>query len=465
MNRVPLGFRVRLKPTKREEVQMLETVKACIWAWNWAIGINRLLTENSIDRLNSYEMRQLFGVYHLGLKKFDWLEYRHVPIKAINETFHALEKAYKSCYRVVVDKNKKPILDANGKKQYELYKHPNFKSTKLILNSTHFGYPDGSHRVYFKDSKHVCLSKLTNMQYCSWTYPNVQLPTGTSSASQIKNPHVIFDHGFWYLCFVMYVDIQQPQLNDFSVGVDVGLKQLATISYTITDPVTGVKQQLSKMYDNINKTDRIKRKEKRKRHLQRKRSHARRKNGNRNNTCGVKKLTKSIKTITFRQTNIRNDYNHKVSREIVNMHPKRIVCEDLNIQGMLRCKNKHRAYQISCTKWYMLLHCLEYKGQNEGIEIIFANQRFPSSKTCSRCGKKKKKLKLSERKYVCQHCGLVIDRDVNAARNLEQYVEPKSKAPKKPSKSFHKKTQSKKKKIAISALMTVLQLRINGLHT
>ena len=271
-------------------------------------------------------MRQIFSLLHLGFKRFSWLEEQHIPMKAINETFHAFEKAYKyGCYHVLRNLDKAPILDAKGKKQYILHKHPNYKDVNKILAFMHFGYPDGSNRVYFKDETHVCLSKLNDMKCCHWTYPNVQLPTGVSSASQIKNPHVIFDHGFWYLCFVMYVDKQQAQLNDFSVGVDVGLKQLATISYTVTNPVTGVKEQLSKSYENVNKTPRIKRKEKRKRHLQRIRAHARRKNGNRSDTCGVKKLTKSIQTLTFRQTNIRNDYSHKVSREIVNMHPRRIV--------------------------------------------------------------------------------------------------------------------------------------------
>ena len=265
----------------------------------------------------------------------------------------------------------------------------------------------------------------------------------------------------------MYIEKEQAmRLNDFSVGIDVGLKQLATISYTVTNPITGVKEQLSKSFENVNKTLRIKSKEKRKRHLQRKRSHARRKNGNRKDTCGVKKLTKSIQKIAFKQTNIRNDYNYKVSREIVNILPKRIVCEDLDIQGMLHCKNHYRAHQISCAKWYMLLHCIEYKGKNEGIEVVFAHRYFASSKICSRCGKKRR-LTLNDRKYVCPNCGLVIDRDVNATRNLEQYVEPKSLVPKKPkkTKSFHKKTLTKDKKAALEVLMTVLQLRINGLHT
>ena len=114
----------------------------------------------------------------------------------------------------------------------------------------------------------------------------------------------------------------------------------------------------------------------------------------------------------------------------------------------------------------MLLQCIEYKGKNEGIEVVFAHRYFASTKICSCCDKKRR-LTLNDRKYVCLNCGLVIDRDINAARNLEQYVKPKSLAPKKPkkTKSFHKKTLTKDKKVALEVLMTVLQLRINGLHT
>jgi len=165
MSRVPLGFRVRLKPTKREEFQMLTTVKACIWAWNWARGVNKLLTDHNIDRLNSYEMRQIFSLLHLGFKRFTWLEEQHIPIKAINETFHAFEKAYgNGCYHVLCNLDKAPILDANGKKQYILHKHPNYKDVNKILASTHFGYPEAAHRVYFRDKTHICLSKLNNMR-------------------------------------------------------------------------------------------------------------------------------------------------------------------------------------------------------------------------------------------------------------------------------------------------------------
>lgn len=468
MSRVLRGFRVRLKPTKREEAQMLATVKACIWAWNWALDINTKLTDRAKPRMIGYELRAEFSKLRRETSRFDWISTNNIPIKSINETFNCFEKAYRRCYVAVKHqkhgKYESLIKNSDGTPWYVRIRHPYRKNEEKILKSPHFGYPEAAHRVYFKDNKHVCLSKLNNMR-CNWTYKNVKLPTGTSSASQIKNPHVIFDHGFWYLCFVMYIDVQKPQLNDFSVGVDVGLKQLATISYTITNPTTGNKEHRFKMYENINKSYRIKRKERRKRHLQRKRSRAWRKNGNKSNTCGVKKLKKAIDKLEKKQTDMRNDFIQKMTLDIVKIYPRRIVCEDLKVQKMM--SNHHFAYHIMIAKWAMIRMCLTYKAEAMAIKVVAANTMFPSSKLCSCCGNKRKDLKLSDRTYICPCCGLIIDRDINAARNLEQYIEPKSLVPKKPkkTKSFHKKTLTKKKKAALEVLMAVLQLRINGLYT
>jgi putative transposase len=101
------------------------------------------------------------------------------------------------------------------------------------------------------------------------------------------------------------------------------------------------------------------------------------------------------------------------------MLPKRIVIEDLNVHGMM--KNRHLAKAISQQNFYKFRSQLEYKCKERGIELKVANRWFASSKTCSNCGRVKQDLKLSDRVYKCS-CGLVLDRDENAARNLEKVV-------------------------------------------
>ena len=117
--------------------------------------------------------------------------------------------------------------------------------------------------------------------------------------------------------------------------------------------------------------------------------------------------------------NIRNNYNHNITADIVNMNPEKIVIEDLNIKGMM--KNKHLSKAIGKQGLYEITRQLEYKCKFNGIELVKADRWYPSSKTCSNCGHVKKDLKLSDRTYICPECGAVIDRDLNAAINLANY--------------------------------------------
>ena len=83
-------------------------------------------------------------------------------------------------------------------------------------------------------------------------------------------------------------------------------------------------------------------------------------------------------------------------------------------------KNHNLARAIADMGWYELKRQLEYKGEWYGCEIIFADRFFPSSQLCSACGARKTDLKLSDREYICKECGNMMDRDLNAAKNLEK---------------------------------------------
>lgn len=93
--------------------------------------------------------------------------------------------------------------------------------------------------------------------------------------------------------------------------------------------------------------------------------------------------------------------------------------ENLNISGML--KNKHLSASVAKQGFYEFKTMLKYKAEKYGIEFIEADKWYPSSKTCSECGYIKPKLSLSERTFVCECCGAVIDRDKNASINLSRY--------------------------------------------
>ena len=132
-----------------------------------------------------------------------------------------------------------------------------------------------------------------------------------------------------------------------------------------------------------------------------------------------KKAQIKIARLHRRIANIRKDTLHKLTTFIAKNHGK-IVIEDLNVSGMLA--NHKLAKAISDMGFYEFRRQLEYKCKLYGSELTIVDRWFPSSKTCSNCGHKKESLSLSERTFKCDHCGVEIDRDLNAAINLAKVV-------------------------------------------
>lgn len=190
-----------------------------------------------------------------------------------------------------------------------------------------------------------------------------------------------------------------------------------------------------KKYKNINKIKEVKRLENKLRREQRKLSRKMTANikeykvvGNKHypiwirplRECkNIQKQNQVIRLLNKRLTDIRNNYLHQTTSEIVKTKPSRIVMENLNVSGMM--KNKHLAKLIAQQKFFEFKRQIKYKSRLIGIPVIEVNKFYPSSKMCSCCGNVKKELKLSDRIYKCSICGLVIDRDYNASINLANY--------------------------------------------
>jgi len=119
-------------------------------------------------------------------------------------------------------------------------------------------------------------------------------------------------------------------------------------------------------------------------------------------------------------TNARRDGLHKLTTRLVREHGT-IVIENLNVAGMLR--NRRLARHVAGVGWGELRRQIEYKTSWAGGRVVVADRWYPSSKTCSACGVVKAKLRLSERTFRCDQCDFVLDRDLNAARNLAQLVD------------------------------------------
>jgi putative transposase len=202
--------------------------------------------------------------------------------------------------------------------------------------------------------------------------------------------------GRWFVSVQVERDIPDTKATYKPVvGVDLGILTLATISDgTRIENPRALKSSLS----------RIKR-------LQRVVS--RRQKGSANREKVVKQLARAH----LRIANVRNNALHQITSRLARTKSA-VVLEDLNVSGMV--KNHHLAQAIADVGFYEFRRQMVYKGQWYGCQVILADPFYPSSKCCSQCGHTKAEMSLSERVYICDHCGLMIDRDLNAAINLEQ---------------------------------------------
>ncbi|WP_318618252.1 transposase, partial [Sporosarcina sp. YIM B06819] len=289
-------------------------------------------------------------------------------------------------------------------------KHPTFKSKRGTVPSF---YQDPL-KIRFT-ATHVKVegfaeNKRENKQQLNWIrlVEKERIPHG--KGVKYVNPRIRFDGLHWWISVGVIVYTCQEYPKNVGIGIDLGITNLGICSD-------------GTVYPTINKTKKVRKLEKKKRRLQRKVSRKYQYNmeGERyKKTCNIIKSEQQLLTITRRLTNIRQNYLHQITSEIVNRKPRFIVLEDLNVSGMM--KNKHLAKAIQQQKFREFRRQAEYKSERNGVQFILVDRWYPSSKLCFHCGQLKKDLKLSERIYICP-CGNRIDRDVQAALNLKRYGE------------------------------------------
>ena len=174
----------------------------------------------------------------------------------------------------------------------------------------------------------------------------------------------------------------------------------------------------------------VKRDEARVRHLQRKMSRKRGPDKRTKTTPSNRWIRANNQVRKYHNTmaNVRHDFAAKAAHELAKNY-ETVVIEDLNVRAMM---TRGGAYKrglnraIAQASFADLRRRIAYKTRWNGGTVLVADRWFPSSKTCSECGEVKSKLSLSEREYVCHRCGVVVDRDLNAATNLAKLAVPKS---------------------------------------
>lgn len=356
------NYRFRIYPNREQEQKLLAWLETCRWIYNTALAQRKEAWEKEKRSVSRIEQQ----VWLKQAKKTDE-RIREVHSQAAQEVLFRVDRAFAAFFRRV----------KNG----ETPGYPRFKGRGRYksLTYTQFGKGKGAS---FQDGK-LKLSKIGL----------VKIKLHREIPGIIKTVIIKRDAaGKWWAVFAVEIELSRQQTHTGpAVGLDVGLEKFAALSdgSIIENP-----RHLRKTEERLKRAQReLSRKEK----------------GSRNRERVRRKLAK----LHAKVRNQRMDFLHKQSRKLVNIYSL-IAVEELNIKGMV--KNHHLAKSISDAGWGEFISMLEYKAGEAGTKLVKVNPSGTSQK-CSRCGMTVPK-ELSERVHCCPYCGLTLDRDVNAARNI-----------------------------------------------
>lgn len=388
------GIKIALNLTNEQEQQMWKSAGVARWSYNYAITRCK---EQYSDHLKDNTLPKTLSEGHIRKELTVLKNTTHPWLREVGS--NVIKQAVRDW-----DEARKRFFKGFGKA-------PKYKSKVSSKPSFYVNYEtlirvEGGFRG-------------ERLGFVKTTQPLPKMPKGT----HYKNPRISFDGKYWYLSFSYEVPDVSVELTDSVIGVDLGVKTLATLS-------TG------EFIENINKSHRVKQLEKQlrreQRHLARQlqantKGYTTTAKGGRKpiyerslDSCSnVQNTKRKIKLLYRKLSSIRLNHVHQSTSHIVKQLSKGIVIEDLNVGGMM--KNKHLSKHIQNSMFYEFRRQLEYKCSRYGIQLVVADRFYPSSKACSCCGFIKSNLKLNDRVYKCDSCGLEIDRDLNAAENLANY--------------------------------------------
>lgn len=371
------SLKIRLLPTKEQEDKMWEHIHASRFIWNYMIALQEYRYENGLNYLSHFDMNKQLTL----LKKeeqYTWLN--NVSCSSLQKVCGDVNTAYQKFFQKIA-------------------RHPKFKTRKK--SKPIFPLSDSIGKTYFTHD-YIHIQNIGKVKYKT----NYIIPVGKDK--KMINPRVSNINGKWIITVGFEYEKQVFNHNG-KMGIDLGVKDLAIVSYNGNKIV----------FPNINKSKHVKNLESKLTFLQHKVSRKYNTNNSYEKTKAIEKIESKIKDIYNRISNIRLNYIHQCTHKLVSILPEQIVMEDLNITGMMRNKYLSKAIQGQC--FYEFIRQMKYKCEWNGIRFLQVNRFYPSSKTCSCCGNIKKDLKLSDRIYYCNKCGLIIDRDYNAAINLMNY--------------------------------------------
>lgn len=364
---------IRLNPTPEQEVYFRKACGVARHAYNWALA----RWKEARAKGERVKIKDLKAEYNrIKGEQFPWVY--EVTKCAPEQAFSDLNQAFANYWRMKREgtqpKLKKPRKDG------EEAGFPHFKSKKHDRLSFYLANDKVS------VSGHTLLVPKLG---------EVNLTEALRFEGKIMSATISYRAGWWFISISVEVEHETPSHHGGTVGIDLGVKTLATLS-------TG------EVYEN-------------QRHYRRNvgriiglnKGLSRKVEGSQNWWKNAKKLAKAH----YRVSNQRADALHKMTTHVACTYTL-IGLEDLNIKGMLA--NHKLAQAISDASFFEIKRQLLYKSEQHGGYVQLVDRWFPSSKTCSACGWVDDYLTLADRVFVCEACGLSLDRDLNAAMNIKQ---------------------------------------------
>ncbi len=388
---------MEINPTDEQKSKIHRTIGVSRFIYNFYIARNKEIYEREGKFVSGIDFSKwLNNEYIHNNQEMNWI--KEVSSKATKQAIMNGDKAFRDFFKkdkgfpkFKKKKNQdvKAYFPKNNKTDWTLERHKVKIPTLGWVRLKEFGYIPTNSIV-----KSGTVSQKADRYYLSILVEerDIEISNGNTG---IK----IFNH------------------NNEGVGIDLGIKEFAVCS-------DGIK------FKNINKTSTVKKVEKKLKREQRKlsRKYESLKIRNKNIKEGratrqnIQKQIVKLQKLHQRLANIRTDYINKIVSSIIKQKPSYITIEDLNVKGMM--KNKHLSKAIASQKFFEFKNKLVFKCKQNDVELRVVDRFYPSSKTCSNCGKVNKDLKLSDRLYRCD-CGFTIDRDLNASINLKNAKEYK----------------------------------------
>lgn len=359
-----LGFKTALILNNKQQTLAAKHAGTARDSYNWALGLTKeILYHNKANPDNNIKFPSAIDLHKwlVAIRKKDKPWYYEVSKCAPQYALRQLREAWDRCFKKI---SGVPRFKKKGR-------HDSFTL-------------DGSIKILGNNKIKIPIIGVVK------TYE--RLP----QLDVIKNVTISRQADKWSISFKIEAEELTNSKSDI-VGVDLGIKALAVLS---TGEVIEGTKSYRKAENKLAKHQReVNRKVK----------------GSNNRTKAITKLAKSH----LRIANIRKDTLHKLTTYLSKNHAT-VGIEDLNVSGLLA--NRKLAKAIADMGFYEFRRQLEYKCKLYGSKLVVIDRWFASSKTCSNCGCKKETLSLSERIFKCVDCSFELDRDFNAALNIEKYA-------------------------------------------